>query len=193
MTLVANGGIAEVDEQSSIAEATLVTLNGRFLTENAVRAGSASGTLMQISPVSRGQLAPYRSLRQEIEGLTSRLNGEFADSDWVPVRYLNKSFPRAVLAGFYRTAQIFCDARFAEAQSEKFVGRLVHGENAGKLCGRRTIQRHGAMFNELVEKCLDFRAADIWRDSILPAQLFAYRVHLLRRLDRRHPARQQVM
>jgi trehalose 6-phosphate synthase len=63
-------------------------------------------TLMQISPVSRGQLAPYRSLRQEIEGLTSRLNGEFADSDWVPVRYLNKSFPRAVLAGFYRTAQV---------------------------------------------------------------------------------------
>jgi len=63
-------------------------------------------TLMQIAPVSRGQLAPYRSLRQEIEGLTSRLNGEFAESDWVPVRYLNKSFPRMVLAGFYRSAQV---------------------------------------------------------------------------------------
>jgi trehalose 6-phosphate synthase len=63
-------------------------------------------TLLQIAPVSRDQLAPDRRLRQEIEGLTSRLNGEFADSDWVPVRYLNKSFPRAVLAGFYRTAQV---------------------------------------------------------------------------------------
>jgi trehalose 6-phosphate synthase len=63
-------------------------------------------TLMQIAPVSRSQLAPYRSLRQEIEGLTSRLNGEFAESDWVPVRYLNKSFPRMALAGFYRSAQV---------------------------------------------------------------------------------------
>jgi trehalose 6-phosphate synthase len=63
-------------------------------------------TLMQIAPVSRGQLAPYRALRQETEGLASRINGKFADYDWVPVRYLNKTFARSVLAGFYRIARV---------------------------------------------------------------------------------------
>lgn len=63
-------------------------------------------TLMQIAPVSRAQLAPYRALRRDIERLASRINGTFADYDWVPVRYLNKTVPRSVLAGFYRSAQV---------------------------------------------------------------------------------------
>src|SRR5262249_50369493 len=35
-----------------------------------------------------------------------RINGKFADYDWVPVRYLNKTFARSVLAGFYRIARV---------------------------------------------------------------------------------------
>ena len=63
-------------------------------------------TFMQIAPVSRGELAQYKALRQEIEGLAGRVNGKFSEFDWTPVRYLNKSFPRDVLAGFYRVAQV---------------------------------------------------------------------------------------
>jgi trehalose 6-phosphate synthase len=63
-------------------------------------------TFMQIAPVSRAELAQYRALRHEIEALAGRVNGKFSEFDWTPVRYLNKSFPRDVLAGFYRTAQV---------------------------------------------------------------------------------------
>ena len=63
-------------------------------------------TFMQIAPVSRGELAQYRALRHEIEALAGRVNGKFSEFDWTPVRYLNKSFPRDVLAGFYRASQI---------------------------------------------------------------------------------------
>jgi trehalose 6-phosphate synthase len=61
---------------------------------------------MQIAPVSRGEVAQYRTLRREIEGGAGRLNGKYAEFDWVPVRYLNKSFSRQSLAGFYRVARI---------------------------------------------------------------------------------------
>jgi trehalose 6-phosphate synthase len=58
------------------------------------------------SAVSRGVIAQYRALRLEIEGLAGRLNGKFSEFDWTPVRYLNKSFPRKVLAGFYRASKV---------------------------------------------------------------------------------------
>ena len=63
-------------------------------------------TLLQIAPVSRGEVAQYRALRREIEGLAGRLNGKFAEFDWTPVRYLNKSFPRNILAGFLRISRV---------------------------------------------------------------------------------------
>ena len=34
------------------------------------------------------------------------MNGELADVDWVPIRYLNKSFNRRSLFGFLRLAQV---------------------------------------------------------------------------------------
>lgn len=63
-------------------------------------------TFMQIAPVSRGQVTQYQNLRCEIESAAGHVNGRFAEFDWVPFRYLNKSFPRATLAGFYRAARI---------------------------------------------------------------------------------------
>ena len=63
-------------------------------------------TFMQIAPVSRGEVAQYQTLRCELESAAGRLNGKFAEFDWVPFRYLNKSFTRATLAGFYRAAKI---------------------------------------------------------------------------------------
>jgi trehalose 6-phosphate synthase len=63
-------------------------------------------TFMQVAPVSRGEVAQYRTLRSAIEAAAGRLNGRFAEFDWVPFRYLNKSFSRPTLAGFYRVARV---------------------------------------------------------------------------------------
>jgi trehalose 6-phosphate synthase len=51
-------------------------------------------------------VAQYRKLRNELDALTGRINGKFAEFDWVPVRYLNKAFSRETLAGFYRHARV---------------------------------------------------------------------------------------
>ncbi|HET9149649.1 MAG TPA: trehalose-6-phosphate synthase [Alphaproteobacteria bacterium] len=63
-------------------------------------------TFMQIAPVSRGEVAQYRTLRNAIDARAGRLIGRFAEFDWVPFRYLNKNFNRASLAGFYRASRV---------------------------------------------------------------------------------------
>ncbi|HYC14468.1 MAG TPA: trehalose-6-phosphate synthase, partial [Stellaceae bacterium] len=63
-------------------------------------------TFMQIAPVSRGEVRQYRELRRELDRRAGRINGKFAEFDWMPLRYLNRSFGRHVLAGFYRHARV---------------------------------------------------------------------------------------
>ena len=63
-------------------------------------------TYLQISPPSRDSVAQYRTLRREIDAIAGRVNGRYAEFDWAPVRYLNKSFSRGTLAGFYRVARV---------------------------------------------------------------------------------------
>lgn len=63
-------------------------------------------TYMQVAPLSREDVAQYKSLRRDLDRAAGRINGKFAEFDWVPLRYLNKSFPRRTLAGFYRSARV---------------------------------------------------------------------------------------
>lgn len=63
-------------------------------------------TFMQIAPPSRSDVYGYGDIRTELENLTGSINGLFADFDWVPVRYLNRSFSRDMLTCFYREADV---------------------------------------------------------------------------------------
>ena len=63
-------------------------------------------TLMQVAPPSRSDVGGYSEIRHDLESTAGNINGRFADFDWVPIRYLNKSFERAELTCFYRTARI---------------------------------------------------------------------------------------
>ena len=61
---------------------------------------------MQIAPPSRSDVQSYREIREVLEGKAGHINGRFAEFDWVPLRYLNKSFQREQLAGFFRIARV---------------------------------------------------------------------------------------
>ena len=63
-------------------------------------------TFMQIAPPSRSDVGGYGDIRRALETASGNINGRFADFDWVPIRYLNKSFDRPQLACFYREARI---------------------------------------------------------------------------------------
>ena len=63
-------------------------------------------SLMQIAPPTRGGVAEYSEIRRRLDTLAGHVNGEFADVDWVPIRYLNRSFSRRTLFGFLRLARV---------------------------------------------------------------------------------------
>ncbi len=76
----------------------------RFLEDHEERQSEVF--LLQIAPPSRGEVATYEVIRERLDELSGRINGEFAEVDWVPIRYVNQGYPREDLAGFYRAAEI---------------------------------------------------------------------------------------
>ena len=73
---------------------------------NAYPANRNRVSMMQIAPPTRADVPEYAEIRRTLETLAGHINGEFADFDWVPIRYLNKSFNRRTLFGLLRTAQV---------------------------------------------------------------------------------------
>src|SRR6516164_7319510 len=67
---------------------------------------SRAVSLLQIATPSRGGIEAYCNLQNEVAKLVTDVNGRHGEVDWTPIRYLNKGFGQAVLAGLYRTAQV---------------------------------------------------------------------------------------
>jgi alpha,alpha-trehalose-phosphate synthase [UDP-forming] len=63
-------------------------------------------SFVQISSPSRTRVQEYVLQRNEIEGLVGRINGRFGETDWVPVRYLFRSYTQRQLAALYREADV---------------------------------------------------------------------------------------
>jgi trehalose 6-phosphate synthase len=102
----------------------------------------AKVSLLQIAPPSRMEVSAYRAMRRELERLLGRINGEFADYDWVPLRYVNKTYNHTALAGLYRTARVafvtplrdgmnLVAKEFVAAQDPENPGVLVLSRFAG--------------------------------------------------------------
>jgi len=97
---------------------------------------------MQIAPPSRSDIETYQAIRRQLEGEAGRINGRFAEVDWVPLRYLNKSFERNVLMPLYAAAQAclvtplrdgmnLVAKEFVAAQDPDDPGVLILSEFAG--------------------------------------------------------------
>jgi trehalose 6-phosphate synthase len=63
-------------------------------------------TYLQIASPSRTNLPEYQRERAELENLVSRVNGELGRIDWMPMRYMHRSYARDELARFYRQADV---------------------------------------------------------------------------------------
>ena len=63
-------------------------------------------SFLQIATPSRGSVKEYRQIRRELDRKTGHINGRYAAPHWVPIRYINKSFPPDLLVGYYRSARV---------------------------------------------------------------------------------------
>ncbi len=99
-------------------------------------------TYLQVAARSRVEVAQYRALRRELDQLAGRINGEHADFDWMPLRYMTRDVPRTALAGFFRIARVglvtpmrdgmnLVAKEFVAAQDPADPGVLVLSQFAG--------------------------------------------------------------
>jgi trehalose 6-phosphate synthase len=63
-------------------------------------------TYLQIATKSRSEIQEYLELGQALGAIAGRINGKFGEVAWTPIRYINRAYNRAELAGLYRTARV---------------------------------------------------------------------------------------
>jgi trehalose 6-phosphate synthase len=62
-------------------------------------------TYLQITPKSRSEIQEYHELAQAVGAAAGRINGQFGEVNWTPIRYVNRAYSRSALAGLYRSAR----------------------------------------------------------------------------------------
>jgi trehalose 6-phosphate synthase len=98
--------------------------------------------MLQIAPVSRESVEAYQEIRARLDALSGRINGEYADIDWAPFRYVNKNYRRDELAGVYAAARVglvtplrdgmnLVAKEFVAAQNPEDPGVLILSRFAG--------------------------------------------------------------
>jgi alpha,alpha-trehalose-phosphate synthase [UDP-forming]/trehalose-phosphatase len=99
-------------------------------------------SFVQVSVPTRSEVPEYAELRSRVESLVGRINGAYGEADWVPVRYLYRSYDQATLARLYRHAAVglvtplrdgmnLVAKEYVAAQDEADPGVLV----LSKFCG----------------------------------------------------------
>jgi trehalose 6-phosphate synthase len=63
-------------------------------------------TFLQIAPVSRSEVPEYATLSRQVNETIGRVNGSYGEPGWVPIHYVSNSYPRSVLAGLFRLADV---------------------------------------------------------------------------------------
>ncbi len=76
----------------------------RFLTTYSDWRGRV--TFLQIAPKSRAGIQEYADIDRQVSTLAGQINGSHGDVTWTPIRYVNRAYSRAALAGLYRLARV---------------------------------------------------------------------------------------
>ncbi len=95
-------GVDRLDYSKGLEERFLAY--EQFLTDNP--SAREKVFLLQIATPSRDEVEAYQDIRSRLDAVAGRINGEFATVDWVPIRYVNRTYRRDELAGIYRAARI---------------------------------------------------------------------------------------
>lgn len=97
-------GIDRLDYTKGIPERLLAF--GRLLELFPEWRGKVS--FLQVSVPSRENVPEYSEQRARVENIVGRVNGEFGETNWVPIRYLYRSYGRVQLSQLYRAAHVGC-------------------------------------------------------------------------------------
>ena len=63
-------------------------------------------SLFMVVVPSRDSVSKYKQLKEEIDLLVGRINGQFSKLNWTPIHYFYRSFPLPALSAFYRISDV---------------------------------------------------------------------------------------
>lgn len=97
---------------------------------------------VQITPKSRTDVPEYQEMDRYVSHKAGQINGAYSDVSWTPLRYVNRTYSRSALAGFYRMADVglvtplrdgmnLVAKEFVAAQDPSDPGVLVLSQFAG--------------------------------------------------------------
>lgn len=99
-------------------------------------------TFLQITPKSRSEIPEYMEMERNVSSTVGRVNGNYGEAAWTPIRYVNRAHTRTALAGLYRGARAalvtplrdgmnLVAKEFVAAQDENDPGVLILSRFAG--------------------------------------------------------------
>jgi trehalose 6-phosphate synthase len=62
--------------------------------------------LIQVASPSRERVEAYQTLRDEVEVMVGRINGQYGEVGYAPIHYLHQSYPREEMAALYLAADV---------------------------------------------------------------------------------------
>jgi trehalose 6-phosphate synthase len=95
-------GVDRLDYSKGVAQR--MEAYAQFLTDHPHRRMAVE--YVQITPLSRANIPEYEQINQQVAETAGRINGAIGEPSWTPIRYINKAYPREVLAGLYRAARV---------------------------------------------------------------------------------------
>lgn len=104
--------------------------------------------LLQISTFSREDVPEYQDIAASLDAVSGRINGAYAEMDWVPIRNIHRLHSREELAGIYRAADVglvtplrdgmnLVAKEYVAAQDEADPGVLILSRFAGAAAQMR--------------------------------------------------------
>lgn len=77
---------------------------GELLQDGRVKVGES--TMIQVASPSRENVDAYQQLREDVEGLVGRINGEFGEIGHSAINYMHHSYPAEEMAALYLAADV---------------------------------------------------------------------------------------
>ena len=99
-------------------------------------------TFLQITPKSRSAIPEYAAMEQELDTLSGRINADYGNVLWTPIRFVTRTYSRDTLAGLFRASRVgavtplrdgmnLVAKEYVAAQDPDDPGVLVLSEFAG--------------------------------------------------------------
>ncbi len=132
-------------------------------------------SFLQIAVPTREEVPEYAEQRALVEAEVGRINGEHGEADWVPVRYLHRSYGRETLAQLYCAADVAVVTPLRDGMNlvaKEFVA-AQRPENPGvlllsKFAGAAVELRDGAVLTNPFH--VDGMARDLSRALSIPLE-----------------------